>query len=698
MRGMRMRRILPRSWGLMLAACCAVAGQGAGIAANAPDWAIGAAANWWATGGSADESGFSQLDQVNDGTIARLGLAWSLDLPGEVTLEATPLAVDGILYFTGSYSAVYAVDGVSGRLLWKYDPEIWAHEPERMRLNFAANRGAAYADGRVFAATLDGRLIALDAKTGKLLWSSATLDPGSLQFSTGAPRVMGDKVIIGNGGADFGSRGFVTAYDAATGRKLWRFHTVPGSPDQNKGDAAMERAAASWSGEYWKTGTGGSVWNGMTYDPELNRIYIGTGNSGPYDPSVRSPGDGDNLYLVSIVALDASTGKYLWHYQMNPREAWDYKAAANIIAATLTIDGQPRKVLMQQPTNGFYYVLDRLTGKLISAEKTGKVTWADHIDLATGRPVERPNIRYENGETEIFPSPVGTHNWQAMSYSPQTGLAYIPHMQAGSRYTKRTPRPGDVSFGGLAIGWVQQDPDDGTAALLAWDPVRQQPAWKVKLPTFWNGGTLATSGQLVFQGTADGWLSAYHARTGARLWRFNAGHGILAAPVSWSRNGRQYISVLAGYGGAASMGGKLMNLGWTYGAQPRRLLTFTLAGKAVLPPTAPPERTVAVLDDPALTLDPAVVEAGRTRFLACALCHGRDAVSGGAAPDLRASAAALDFETLWAVTHDGALIRNGMPRFETMSRDELRQIWTYIRARARDSLQGKADVGGGPGA
>ena len=351
--------------GLVGAAICT-------ISAAAGSLAVGAAANWASHGGDVNESGFSRLQQINTSNIARLGLAWSLALPGEATLEATPLAVDGVLYFTGSYAAVYAVDAVTGKLLWKYDPQTWKHYPIKMLFSFAANRGVAYADGRIFSAALDGRLFALDAKTGKLFWSVETTSPKSMQTITGAPRVFDGKVIIGNAGADFGARGYVTAYDAATGSQVWRFYTAPGKPEDNKGDPAMERAAATWSGQYWKTGTGGAVWDSITFDPELNRIYLGTGNAGPYDPSLRSPGGGDNLYTASIVALDADTGKYVWHYQAVPRDAWDYDCTQQMTLAELTIEGKKRKVLMQAPKDGFFYVLDRETENSFQLRKSAK--------------------------------------------------------------------------------------------------------------------------------------------------------------------------------------------------------------------------------------------------------------------------------------------------------------------------------------
>ncbi len=651
----------------------------------------GAAANWPDTGGAPDESGYSRLEQIDSGTVGRLGLAWSLDLPEENgVLEATPLAVDGMLYFTGSHSAVYAVDALRGTLMWRHDPEVWRVNPGKLRNVLGVNRGAAFAGGRVFSATLDGRLLALDAKTGKLLWSAETVPPGSFYTVTGAPRVFNGKVIIGNGGGDAGARGYVTAYDQKTGKQAWRFYTVPGSPEENRGDPAMERAAATWSGEYWKTGTGGTAWNGMTFDPELNRIYIGTGNSGPYDPEVRSPGGGDNLYLASIVAVDADTGRYIWHYQMNPREAWDYKATANIITTTLTIEGKPRKVLMQAPTNGFYYVIDRETGKLLSAEKIGKVNWASHIDLKTGRPVEAPDIRYEKGEITLWPSVLGAHNWQAMSYSPKTGLAYIPTVQLGMRFTRVKPGPGILSFGGIQEQPVVDpaDPDDGKAGLLAWGPIAQKPRWRIRHDWLAHGGTLATAGGLVFQGTAEGWLTGYEAASGKQLWRFATGLGIVSPPISYMAGGQQYVAVLVGHGGSNMLGGNFNYRGWKYGAQPRRLLVFRLDGRAKLPPTAPPDWTIRPIDDPSIAIDEADIDPGRFLFtMRCAMCHGLDGVSAGApAPDLRESALAADRDAFRQVVFEGVSLPRGMPRFEMLSEDEIRQLYAYVRSTAREAL------------
>src|ERR1700733_12642523 len=668
------------------------------MATGAPN-AESADTNWYSHGGEHDEANYSRVDQINSETIGRLGLAWSLDLEGEVSLEATPLAIDGKLYFTGSSSDVYAVDALSGRVLWKYDPQIWRYRPEHLKLLWGINRGVAYSHGRVFVGTLDGRLIALDAASGALLWSGKTVADDSLQTISGAPWAIKGKVLIGNGGADFGARGYVTAYDERSGKQLWRFYTVPGDPAKGfEADASeyavMKMAAKTWGKQWWKVGGGGgTVWDNMTYDPELNRIYIGVGNAGPWNPRVRSPGGGDNLFVASIVALDADTGHYVWHYQANPGEGWDYKNTTNMITADLTIDGKVRKVLMQSPTNGFFYVIDRTTGKLISAEKTGKVTWADHIDLSTGRPVETDNIRYQKGPTEIWPSPLGTHNWQGMSYSPQSGLVYIPSMKLGARITDEsmpwptTPEPA-VHFGGVYIQLLVRDPDDNTGALLAWDPVTQQPRWRMPRAAFWNGGVLSTAGGLVFQGTADGQLLAHDAITGAQRWEFDAGNGIIASPITYTASGVQFISILVGYGGATPFVSDLVNRGWKFGAQPRPLLTCALDGAASLPPTAPRDYIVHALDDPDVAIDATAAETGLAEYQKlCAGCHGRLLARAGApAPDLRESRLALRWDSFRSVVRDGLLVAKLMPRFAELSDSQLQAMYMYIRAGARASL------------
>jgi quinohemoprotein ethanol dehydrogenase len=642
------------------------AGLLAASATSQPTAPLGAAADWRGVGGAADEAGYSQLSQITARNVGKLGLVSSLDLENEVSLEATPLAVDGVLYFSGSYSGVYAVDGASGKLLWKYDPQVWKVAPHKMGMG--VNRGVAYDNGRVFIGVADGRLVALNARTGQVEWSAQTLPPMSFHSLTGAPRTFKGKVIIGNGGADIGQRGFVTAYVQAIG------------------DPTLEMIAKTWTGEFWKKGSGGTVWNAMTFDPELNRIYLGVGNSGPYNPAIRNPGGGDNLFVASIVALDADTGKYVWHYQQNPNESWDYKATSNMILADLSIGGKQRKVLLQAPTNGFFYVLDRETGKLLSAEKFAKATWAERIDLATGRPVEVPDIRYQNGDVTLWPGTLGAHNWQPMSFSPQTGLVYIPTMQMNTRYSTKLSDT-DFPYMGVGLSFVKgADPDDGKGWLVAWDPVAQKARWKVEHSAMWNGGTLATAGNLVFQGTTDGMFSAHDAVTGKRLWKFNAGLGIIGAPISWGKGGKQYVSVLVGWGGTSGAASDVLDVGWKYGQQPRRVLTFALGGKRRLAKSPGRDLTVHAVDDPALVLDPAAVAKGRGLSFMCIACHGRNFKGGGApGPDLRESAVALSEDALWEIVNGGALIERGMPTYKHLSREQIHQLWSAIRAAAREA-------------
>lgn len=657
------------------------------VSAAAKASPVGAGAEWHTVNADSDETGYSRLDQINTGNAARLGLAWYVDLPGESSLEASPIEVDSILYFTGSYATVYALDAVSGKQIWKFEPKTWQHNPSKMHYNFSANRGAAYAGGKIFSAALDGRLFALDAKNGRVIWSVETTDPKGGQTITGAPRVFDGKVIIGQAGADFGMRGYVTAYDQQTGKQVWRFYVVPGSAEENKGDPAMEAAAKTWSAEFWKkTGGGGGPWDGMTFDSELNRIYIGTANASPYDAEARSPGGGDNLYTASIVALDADTGKYVWHYQINPRDSWDYDCTQQITLATLSIEGKNRKVLMQAPKNGFFYVIDRQTGKVISADKLGKVTWADHIDLATGRPVENPNVRYETGQSIIYPFNSGLHSWMRMAYSPVTELVYVPTMQMATRLRRGEPQDDDFNVMGLNVASVGRDVGDGKGSLLAWDPTAHKARWSVPIDTLWNGGAMATAGNVVFQGTAEGWFSAYDARTGTRLWHQNVGMGIIASPMTYSVRGRQYVAVLAGYGGSAAVLSDVMNVGWKY-SEARRLLTFELDGNGALPPSKPPTLKLAAQDDPMEVLDPQQVAIGKALYIACAACHGRNVVgAGGPAPDLRESTIPLHSQVFWSVVHDGSLIQSGMPQFAMFGKPQIEALRLYIRSRARVKL------------
>ena len=673
---------------LLLTGACALGLAGL-TAAEKPAAPHVAGSEWRAINGDSDETGFSPLASVTPANVRGLGLAWSLDLPGEATLEAAPLMVGGTLYFTGSGARVYAVSATTGKVSWTFDPKVWEHNPDKMHYGFGANRGVAYGDGRIFFAAQDGRLFALDAKSGKQVWVTETTDPKGTMTVTGVPRLFNGKVVIGQGGADFGNRGYVAAYDQATGRQVWKFFVVPGSPEDNKGDAAMELAARSWSPESWKhTGGGGGPWDNITFDAQLNRIYVGTANAFEYNSAARDPGNGDNLFTASVVALDADTGKYIWHYQNTPRDSWDFDATQQMMLATLTINGKPRQVLMQAPKNGFFYVIDRRTGELISAGKIGKVNWADHIDLASGRPVEAAGIRYLTNDATIYPSTTGAHSWMRMAMSPSTGLVYVPMMQLGTSFRHGDNLPSGLDIGGVNMA-ATHEPGDNTGSLVAWDPVAQQPRWSAPLSTVWNGGALATGGKLVFQGAGDGSFSAYDAASGQRLWQRQLGMGVIAAPVTYQLGRRQYVAVLAGYGGSAAILSDVMHVGWKY-TSPRRLFVFALGGSKAVP-SAPPRTMKADLqDNPAEVLDPQVVATGKGLYLACAPCHGAAVLgAGGPAPDLRESAIPLDSTAFWSVLHDGALLPRGMPRFQALEKPQVEAIRQYIRSRSRAGLASK---------
>ena len=654
----------------------------------------GGGENWLAYGRNYSEQRYSPLTQVTDENVGELGVAWYVDLPNDKSLVGTPLVVDGVLYYEGSYNVLRAVDATTGELLWEHDPAVIEMAGDRLRIMWDYSRGIALWKGAVYQATMDGRLIALDARDGTVLWSQMTVDPELPLYITGVPKVFKDKVIIGNGGTELGPvRGYVTAYDAATGEQAWRWWTVPGDPADGFENEAMAMAAETWTGEWWKFGGGGTVWNGITYDPEFDVVYLGTGNGAPWNPKIRSPEGGDNLFLCAIVALDADTGEYRWHYQTTPAEAWDYNSNMDMVLADLTIDGREVKALLHAPKNGFFYVIDRSTGQLISAEPFARTTWASEIDPDTGRPVEVPGARYEDGEAEVYPSPWGAHSWHAMSYNPVTGLAYVPTMDIGAVYsdegvdvmTWESPEWAFDAGVGLTVG----EAETSTSALKAWDPVEQRAVWEVPLTGVWNAGTLTTAGKLVFQGRADGHLYAYRADDGAVLWNFDLGSGISAAPISYAVGGTQYVSVLVGWGAAmAGLGTSLTaQHGWAYRVHPRRLVSFALGGNVALPP-APPPFFPEPLPAPDFVVDETLAEAGDPIFNSkCATCHGFGAVAGGSAPDLRASPVVTSHEAFIEVVLGGGRRELGMPQFGELSEIEAGTLQHYIRSQAELALE-----------
>jgi quinohemoprotein ethanol dehydrogenase len=648
-----------------------------------------AGTDWPVYGRTFSEQHYTPLDQIRQDNIARLGLAWSFDLPVSVNAFSEPIEIGGILYLTEGQSVVHALDARTGRQLWSYDPEVTKVAGDKLKAAWGV-RGLAWWDGKVYVGTQDGRLLALDGNSGKLVWSVETIAPGEPLYITGAPRVFNGKVIIGNGGAEFGvARGYVTAYDARTGKQAWRFYSVPGDPAKGFENSAMAMAAKTWTGQWWKYGGGGTPWNAITYDPKYNRIYIGTGNGTPWNQKIRSPGGGDNLFLCSIVAVDADTGKYIWHYQVNPGETWDYVATMDIQLVDLTIDGVRRSVILHAPKNGFLYVIDRETGKLISAEKIGKATWADHIDLTTGRPVETPNARFQKGDFDLWPNGAGAHNWFPMAFSPHTGLSYIPSQGMGSVYSDdgvdlnnwKPSTRGD--FGnGVTNKPSPPDPEHTGSWLIGWNPATQKQVWRIRQHGMATAGVMASAGDLVFQGNADGRFVAYDALTGKDLWSFDAQNGIIGAPISYMIDGRQYITVLAGFGGASAIfGAATGQVGWAYRTQHRRVLTFVLDGRAKLPPGGPQPETP--LQTPDFKPDPVRVAVGETLYGAdCATCHGFAAVAGGGAPDLRASQIAADAAAFETVVRGGALVASNMPKFDELTAEQVASIRHYIRARA----------------
>lgn len=655
--------------------------------------ADGEPGNWLSTGRGYNEQRYSPLDKINAGNVGTLGLAWSYKVDVDRGAEATPVVADGVMYTTGAYSIVYALDAKTGALRWKYDPQVKRAKSGNACCD-VVNRGVAIGHGKVFVATFDGRVVAINANDGTKAWETDASDGSGRTFAlTGSPLLIGTRVLVGSGGAEFNARGYVSAFDVDTGKLAWRFYTVPGDPKKPDESTALTMARKTWTGnQYWQQGGGGTVWNGMAYDPASDLLYFGTGNGVSWNKLERDEPNGDNLFISSIVAVKAATGEYVWHYQETPNDNWDYDACANIILADVDIQGQPRKVLLHAPKNGFFYVIDRTTGKLLSAEKFAPTTWATHVDLKTGRPVVDQTVAdWSKTAKVVAPGPFGAHNWQPMSFSPKTGLVYIPVQDVASLMAPHAKPGFDNREGVWNIGGDLPLPEDDKVIaqiagslkgrLVAWDPIAQKQVWSQTHANIWNGGTLATAGNLVFQGTADGRVVAWSADKGDKLWEAPANSGVMAGPVSYEIDGEQYISVMAGWGGVFPLiGGAIAN--YAKVRPEARVLTFKLGATASLPP--PKNEAVPLPELQKVTADAKTLAHGAELFIgSCAPCHGLNAVGGGVIPDLRYLTP--DKHAIFAGIVAGAQADRGMPSFAgRLDADEVEAIRQYLIKRSHD--------------
>jgi quinohemoprotein ethanol dehydrogenase len=614
----------------------------------------GEASNWITLGGNYMQQHYSPLDEINADNVRGIGFAWEYKTNsqrGKVSrgLEATPIVIDGIMYTSAAWSIVYAIDAKTGAELWRYDPNVDGSFARNACCD-VVNRGVQVWKGKVYVGTLDGFLVCLDASTGTVLWREDTFIDRTKPYSiTGPPQIAKDKVIIGNSGADKGVRGYISAYDSETGKFAWRFFIVPGDPQEPFEHEELEMAAKTWDvNSDWEAGGGGTVWGECAYDPELNLLYIGTGNGSPSGIWFRSPNGGDNLFLCSILAINPDSGKLVWHYQTTPGETWDYTSTQNIILADLTIDNEPRKVLMQAPKNGFFYVIDRLTGKLISAEKFVPANWAHEIDRVTGKPLLYEGADFRKEPKYIFPSIYGGHNWHPMSFNPQTGLVYIPSMDKHVLYLTHAEKPegrgGRFNWGFRVIfaplpdeykSYAEEWPVPEGEILKAWDPVKQKEVWRKYTPGTYNGGVLSTAGNLVFQGTPNGFLQITDALTGETIHEIEIGTAVMAAPATYEIDGAQYIAVMAGYGHFQK---------YPEGSRPRqnenygRIIAFKLNGEKV---PLPPKREFHAANIPAppdMATSAVAISKGESLFQSyCTGCHiGFGADHFSEVPDLSA--------------------------------------------------------------
>jgi quinohemoprotein ethanol dehydrogenase len=652
---------------------------------------------WLSYGRTYREQRFSPLDNINRDNIGELDLAWSFKFDTARGMEATPIVHNGVIYVSTGWSHVHALNARTGEELWHYDAKVPKAQLAKTCCG-PVNRGVAiWQDNantplQVFFGALDGRLIALDAKTGEENWSIQSTPTDGNYSVTGAPRIVKGMVIIGNGGAELGVRGYVSAYDVNTGEMKWRFYTVPGDRNKPQESLALEAALETWSGDEWYKlgGGGGTAWDSLVFDPELDLLYIGTGNGSPWNRDLRSPGGGDNLYLSSIVALRPDTGEYVWHYQVTPADNWDYTATQQLVLAELEINGEPRSVIMQAPKNGFFYVLDRKTGELLSAEKFAKATWATHVDMGTGRPVESKFADYQkNGGSYIWPSPYGAHNWQPMSFSAKTGLMYIPAQSIPAYFSAVEEVMYRVNRWNTGVDLnTNRDPKSWVAArasmdaliygeLVAWDPIKKQRAWQVQHAKPSNGGILSTAGDLVFQGTWDGTFAAYDAYDGEKLWQYKSDSAVLAGPMTFELDGEQYVAVAQGSGGTVmiTVGDELQR----NKTNQNKLLVFKKGQFNQTNPVANEELTTIRALGHAANTDPNLIKLGESIYHNnCASCHGINALSNYVVPNLRYmnEQTHSDFAS---IVIGGARTHKGMIGFyETLGVDDVDAIHAYL--------------------
>ena len=642
---------------------------------------------WLTYGGDYEEQRYSRLQQINRGNVKQLGLKWFADYDTNLSQDGSPLYIDGVIYVSTAWSKVYAFDARSGKQLWQYNPKTPGEWIRNVCCGIA-NRGIAAWNGKIYIGTLDGRLVALDARTGKAAWSTLTIDPAKHYSITSAPRIAKGKVFIGESGGEYGVRGYISAYDAETGKRLWRFYTVPGSPRDGYENEALRKAAATWGpSEWWKLGGGGAVWDAIVYDPVTDLLYFGTGNGTPWNDRYRDPTNGDNLYLASVIAVKPDTGEYVWHYQSTPSDTWDYDAVSPLTVVDLMWEGQKRRVILQPCKNGFFYVLDARTGKVLSAKAFTRVNWADGVDLATGRPRVRPESRYPVGKPFVLaPGVQGAHGWQANSYSPRTGLIYFPTQDA------YFPMVSDASFTPSDVGYNlgldftapvtyycshPDAPNGFTGYLQAWDPITGKSVWKGEVSQGPTGGALATAGGLVFHaGGSAQEIRAYDDRSGEKLWSFKTQTGAVAPPISFELDGQQHIAV--------SVGGAVQ--GGYYAPNYSRMLVFALNAKVRLPAVKP--YTPPPLDPPPTTASAQVIKTGGEKYGAlCAACHGErgQQTRGGNFPDLTRTALLRSQAGFEQVVLKGILAERGMASFAAaLKPEDTAAIREFLVARANE--------------